>query len=102
MDSMLSSFILHYIQEQESLLRSHPFTTRPVSEARWSPPPTDQVKVNFDASYLTISRESVSGVLIRDDNGLVMAACAHPHLNVPSPEVAEALACDMRYRSLDL
>ncbi|KAK8639771.1 hypothetical protein V6N13_138141 [Hibiscus sabdariffa] len=70
------------------------FTTRPVSKARWSPPPTDHVKVNFDASYLTNSRESVSGVLIRDDNGLVMAACAHPHLNVPSPELAEALECD--------
>ncbi|KAL4386202.1 hypothetical protein GQ457_09G009570 [Hibiscus cannabinus] len=90
----LSSFIFHYIQEQESLPSSHPSATRSVSEARWSPPPTDHVKVNFDASYFSISRESVSGVLIRDVNGLVMAARAYSHLNVPNPEVAEALACD--------
>ncbi|KAL4278726.1 hypothetical protein GQ457_03G026240 [Hibiscus cannabinus] len=90
----LSSFIFHYIQEQESLPSSHPSATRSVSEARWSPPPTDHVKVNFDASYFSISRESVSGVLIRDVNGLVLAARAYSHLNVPNPEVAEALACD--------
>ncbi|KAK8539421.1 hypothetical protein V6N12_043047 [Hibiscus sabdariffa] len=81
-------------QESESLPSSHPFATRSVSEARWSPPPADHVKVNFDASYLTISRESVSGVLIRDVNGLVLAACVHSHLNVPNSEVAKALACD--------
>ncbi|KAK8608584.1 hypothetical protein V6N13_024004 [Hibiscus sabdariffa] len=90
----LSSFIFHYIQEQESLPSSHPSATCSVSEARWSPPYVDHVKVNFDASYLTISRESVSRVLIRDVNGLVRAACAYSHLNVPNPEVAEALACD--------
>ncbi|KAK8989957.1 hypothetical protein V6N11_064369 [Hibiscus sabdariffa] len=81
-------------QESESLPSSHPSATCSVSEARWSPPYVDHVKVNFDASYLTISRESVSRVLIRDVNGLVRAACAYSHLNVPNPEVAEALACD--------
>ncbi|KAK9021367.1 hypothetical protein V6N11_011358 [Hibiscus sabdariffa] len=34
------------------------------------------------------------GVPIRDVNGFVLAACVHSHLNVPNPEVAEALACD--------
>ncbi|KAK8595882.1 hypothetical protein V6N12_064390 [Hibiscus sabdariffa] len=60
--------------------------------AHWTPPPADYVKVNFEAGYDSNSMTSISAILIRYAEGLVMAACTHPRPNVASHEVAEACA----------
>ncbi|KAK8695398.1 hypothetical protein V6N13_000561 [Hibiscus sabdariffa] len=70
--------------------RSDPSAPR----AHWTPPPADYVKVNFEAGYDSNSMTSISAILIRYAEGLVMAACTHPRPNVASHEVAEACACD--------
>ncbi|KAE8659488.1 hypothetical protein F3Y22_tig00116962pilonHSYRG00524 [Hibiscus syriacus] len=61
---------------------------------RWSPPPTNLVKTNFDASFDLSSKSSISGIIIRNNEGLTMAASSIPNQNIPNPEAAEAWACE--------
>ncbi|KAK8557234.1 hypothetical protein V6N13_013509 [Hibiscus sabdariffa] len=53
-----------------------------------------RVKVNFDASFNQSLLQSVSGIVIRNSDGLLMAADSFPNSHVVSPEMAEALACE--------
>ncbi|KAK8615615.1 hypothetical protein V6N13_017200 [Hibiscus sabdariffa] len=60
----------------------------------WSPPMIGRVKVNFDASFNQSLLQSVSRIVIRNSDGLLMAAGSYPNSHVVSPEMAEALACE--------
>ncbi|KAL4273917.1 hypothetical protein GQ457_13G010390 [Hibiscus cannabinus] len=64
-----------------------------VRNDRWSPPGHSVFKVNFDASFNSLQHSSVSGIIIRDENGMTMAASSYPHRFVADPESAEALSC---------
>ncbi|KAK8631278.1 hypothetical protein V6N13_080033 [Hibiscus sabdariffa] len=60
---------------------------------RWSPPSTGIVKVNFDVSFDSSTLSSFSGIIIRDNEGEVLAAGCFSHSHVFDSFVAEALAC---------
>ncbi|KAK8511097.1 hypothetical protein V6N12_033378 [Hibiscus sabdariffa] len=64
------------------------------AKVSWSPPMIGRVKVNFDASFNQSLLQSVSGIVIRNSDGLLMAADSFPNSHVVSPEMAEALACE--------
>ncbi|MBA0780198.1 hypothetical protein Gotri_004332, partial [Gossypium trilobum] len=59
----------------------------------WEPPDNDTIKINFDASFNHITNCSISGILARNKEGLIMAACSYPWKNIPDPVMAEAKAC---------
>ncbi|XP_017635739.1 uncharacterized protein LOC108477751 [Gossypium arboreum] len=62
-------------------------------EVSWKPPTGDIIKNNYDASFDQGTRKSVSGILARNREGLVMAACIFPWENIPDSMMAEARAC---------
>ncbi|GMI66103.1 hypothetical protein HRI_000279600 [Hibiscus trionum] len=59
----------------------------------WVPPSGDEMKLNFDAGFNATSKTSISGIIVRNSEGEIMAAASYPHRDVSSPEIAEALAC---------
>ncbi|XP_050278388.1 uncharacterized protein LOC126719932 [Quercus robur] len=63
---------------------------RPV--VRWSPPPEDCFKINFDAAYFEDSGLAGIGVVCRDHSGQAIAALCHNLGKVQSAEMAKALA----------
>ncbi|KAK8691504.1 hypothetical protein V6N13_075014 [Hibiscus sabdariffa] len=52
------------------------------------------IKLNFDASFNSSLHSSVSGVVGRDSQGLLMAACTYPHTGIVDSFAAEAKACE--------
>ena len=64
----------------------------PRHRVRWSPPPEDCFKVNFDATYCEDSGLVGIGVVCQDNFGLVIAALYQNLGQVQLVEMAEALA----------
>jgi hypothetical protein len=62
------------------------------SRAKWIPPPEGTVLVNVDAALFTTSDRMGAGVVIRDHDGMFIAACGERYDNVVAPETVEALA----------
>ena len=60
----------------------------------WKPPALNVVKVNSDAAICK-TRGTGYGNIIRDNNGVIIAARAWSENMVRSPEVAEAISCRM-------
>ncbi|KAK8488766.1 hypothetical protein V6N11_004981 [Hibiscus sabdariffa] len=86
------SFVVAFLREHDVF--NPPACLRPLrSHGSWSAPVSDVIKVNFDASFVASIRKSVSGVVCRDSEGFIFAACCYPHLYVADPFQAEALAC---------
>ncbi|KAL4377888.1 hypothetical protein GQ457_02G017680 [Hibiscus cannabinus] len=86
------SFITAFLREQDAV----GIPTRHVGHPgpiHWKAPPLSVIKFNFDAAFNQQSRLSTSGVIGRNSQGLIMAACASPHSNVADAFVAEAIAC---------
>ncbi|KAL4347479.1 hypothetical protein GQ457_17G008030 [Hibiscus cannabinus] len=86
------SFVVAFLREHDMF---NPLAClRPLrSHGSWSTPVSDVIKVNFDASFDVSVGKSVSGVVCRDSEGLILAACCYPHSYVTDPFQAEALAC---------
>ncbi|KAK8574158.1 hypothetical protein V6N13_097148 [Hibiscus sabdariffa] len=82
-----------YLHEIDGLTSSISTPLAEVRNDRWSPPGHNVFKVNFDASFNSLQHSSVSGIIIRDENGMTMAASSYPHHFVADPESAEALSC---------
>ncbi|KAL4312649.1 hypothetical protein GQ457_01G024910 [Hibiscus cannabinus] len=53
------------------------------------------IKLNFDAAFNYSNNTSVSGIVARNSQGLVMAACTFPHSAVADAFSAEAIACEL-------
>ncbi|KAL4303379.1 hypothetical protein GQ457_10G023210 [Hibiscus cannabinus] len=87
-----SSFIKAFVSEHDMIcmVEEH---ARPTIVSRWETPPSSVVKINFDSAFVRQDRYATSGVVARDSEGLVLAACVIPHSNVSDAFVAEALAC---------
>ena len=64
----------------------------PRPRVRWSPPPEDCFKVNFDAAYREESGFAGIGVVCRDNSALAIAALCQNLGQVQLAEMAEALA----------
>ncbi|KAK8650656.1 hypothetical protein V6N13_140284 [Hibiscus sabdariffa] len=78
---------------QEWKSSNSPLLEKVVKEKNsWSPPMIGRVKVNLDASFNQSLLQSVSGIVIRNYDGLLMAAGSFPNSYMVSPEMAEALA----------
>jgi hypothetical protein len=61
-----------------------------VEEARWSPPPAGFFKTSWDAATARSQNITGVGAIIRDENGLVIAALSRTiHANL-DPQTAEA------------
>ncbi|MBA0869182.1 hypothetical protein Goshw_024265 [Gossypium schwendimanii] len=60
----------------------------------WRPPKSGIIKLNFDASFENNSNFSISAVLARDSEGLIMGACTYPIVDVADAFVAKARACE--------
>ncbi|GMJ07053.1 hypothetical protein HRI_004374500 [Hibiscus trionum] len=67
---------------------------------RWQPPTEGVAKFNFDASFNRLEGSSVSGVVGRNTDGKIMAACSIKHPSVADPFAAEAHACLVTIRFL--
>ena len=61
--------------------------------SRWVKPPTDKVKINFDAAFFESTREGAWGFVARSDTGQFIAAAAGKLSNVRDAFAAEAEAC---------
>ncbi|KAL4387238.1 hypothetical protein GQ457_09G012730 [Hibiscus cannabinus] len=69
---------------------------RPIkSHKNWKAPPADVVKCNFDVANESTATKSISGIICRDRDGYVLAACSTTHYFVTDPFQAETLACLM-------
>ena len=64
----------------------------PRPRVRWSPPPAEWYKANFDAAFSKESGSTATGVVFRDQAGQVIAALCQNLGQVQSVDMAEALA----------
>ncbi|KAK5811005.1 hypothetical protein PVK06_026322 [Gossypium arboreum] len=86
------AFIRAYHAEISSMRQASRHANE-VEKDIWTPPKDDTIKINFDASFNQHTGRSVSRILVRNKDGLIMAACTFPWENVPDPVMAEARAC---------
>ncbi|KAK9997016.1 hypothetical protein SO802_021702 [Lithocarpus litseifolius] len=59
---------------------------------RWQPPPVDTVKANFDGAVFRADQEAGIGVVLRNNEGHVLAALSERVMMPVSVEVLEMLA----------
>ncbi|KAK8503471.1 hypothetical protein V6N12_066160 [Hibiscus sabdariffa] len=91
-----STFIQAFILEIESLVEV--LALKPIpKKAKWFPPDSNSIKLNFDASFNSSTNSSVTGIVARNSQGLVMAACTFPH-----SAVADAFTADLGFRSVQV
>ena len=63
------------------------------ARTHWQRPQHDFYKVNVDAAFNADEKNGASGVIIRDDQGHIVAASSTWHEYVPDALTAEAYAC---------
>ncbi|KAK8623516.1 hypothetical protein V6N13_118399 [Hibiscus sabdariffa] len=88
----VSSFITTFICEHDSICRPNG-SAHPIVVPRWEAPQEAVVKINFDSAFSCHSHSATSGIVARDNESFILAACVFPHSNVSDAFVAEALAC---------
>ncbi|KAK8978599.1 hypothetical protein V6N11_055586 [Hibiscus sabdariffa] len=74
---MLSAYVLAHVAELNTVAAINLSSLPPVP-AKWSPPASGTIKINFDSSFLSATKEAFSGVIARNSSGLIMAACIFP------------------------
>ncbi|XP_052487946.1 uncharacterized protein LOC128041686 [Gossypium raimondii] len=89
----LVGFVQSYGQDL-SFAKAKDLTTGMQRNGLWRPPKPGIIKLNFDASFENNSNFSISAVLARDSEGLIMGACTYPIVDVADAFVAEARACE--------
>lgn len=65
-------------------------TTCPPMYVIWRLPESGFIKLNFDSSFQAQEKKSISGVIARNEMGLIIGACTYPHFNIADAFVAEA------------
>ena len=65
-----------------------PASTRPTCQAKWKPPADGSYKANFDGAIFAETSEAGIGVIIRNDQGAVMASLSQ---RIPYPHSVEAV-----------
>ncbi|MBA0767330.1 hypothetical protein Gotri_016226, partial [Gossypium trilobum] len=61
------------------------------------PPKSGVIKLNFDASFTSNTNISISAVLARVSESLIIGDCTYPLLDVADAFVAKAVACEMTF-----
>lgn len=59
----------------------------------WQPVRGDVIKINFDASFNQNNHTSISRIIARNKECLVMASCTYPWENIADLITAKARAC---------
>jgi ribonuclease HI len=65
---------------------------REVHHVKWFPPPEGKYKVNWDAAVDTVNGRLGIGIIVRNHNGLVIAARSRTKMGCLEPVAVEALA----------
>lgn len=78
------SFINAYLSENDFIEGVFMTRTMP-KKIKWEPPDRNIIKINFDASFQQSLNISKAGIIARNKNGLIMAACIYPFLNISTP-----------------
>ncbi|KAK8489050.1 hypothetical protein V6N11_013211 [Hibiscus sabdariffa] len=92
----LKMSLLAFILEIESLVEV--LALKPIpKKAKWFPPDSNSIKLNFDASFNSSTNSSVTGIVARNSQGLVMAACTFPH-----SAVADAFTADLGFSDIQI
>ncbi|KAK8663631.1 hypothetical protein V6N13_083440 [Hibiscus sabdariffa] len=89
----ISAFVLAHVAELDTVAALS-LSSLPSVPPRWSPPASGIIKINFDTSFLSSTKEAFSGVFARNSTGLIMVACIISHPDVNDAFVAEAKACE--------
>ncbi|MBA0749293.1 hypothetical protein Gogos_003240, partial [Gossypium gossypioides] len=98
----LVSFIQNYYQDL-SFAKAKDLTVGMKRNTLWRPPMPGFIKLNFDTSFVSITNLSISAVLARDFEGLIMGACTYPMMDIADAFMAEARACERAiYFALDM
>jgi hypothetical protein len=63
-----------------------------MKKVRWCPPPEGVIEVNFDAAFKTETYQSASGVVLRNEQGQLVAVKCKQHESIPDALTAEAYA----------
>nr|XP_023927486.1 uncharacterized protein LOC112038880 [Quercus suber] len=90
--SQINSKAFSALQEFQQLRPTHTVIPRTARAVKWRPPTAPCVKVNFDGAVFSQDGLAGIGVIIRNEQGLVMAALSQ---QIPSPtsvEMVEVLA----------
>ncbi|KAH1082866.1 hypothetical protein J1N35_022627 [Gossypium stocksii] len=87
----IAIFIKTYMAELNGLEKKSPGRDR--EHARWSHPPNEFFKLNFDGAYDTTLQQSTSGIVARNEDREVLLTCSEIHYGVSSAFAAEAIAC---------
>ena len=85
----LASDSLHEFQRSRSVPQQ---TVRPIPPGSWTPPPPGWLKFNFDGATFKDRKLAGLGGVIRNDNGLIMAAFTQTIPLPTSVEMVEVLA----------
>ncbi|MBA0667408.1 hypothetical protein Goklo_000498 [Gossypium klotzschianum] len=85
---------LHEIDALEAMRT----TTCPPMYVIWRLPESGFIKLNFDSSFQAQEKKSISGVIARNEMGLIIGACTYPHFNIADAFVAEVRACEQAVR----
>ncbi|KAK8979311.1 hypothetical protein V6N11_000461 [Hibiscus sabdariffa] len=92
LNSLLSS-ILSFAKEVDLVFSPNKVQST-TEESFWSPPHVGVVKANFDAAFNKEANCSFSGVIIRNHDGNMMAACSVFTSFIADPCIAEAKTCE--------
>ena len=87
----IAGFAKNYLCEFKELDSPKPLRRRTVSR-KWCPPAAGLVKINFDGAWYNESEKAGLGVVIRNGEGLVLAAMFEQIVKPPSVELLELLA----------
>ena len=93
LDSVVKERLAEFLVVQPA-----PHSRPPVSQCQWRPPPSGMVKANFDEAIFTKEHRSGIGVVLRDDQGSVLASLSRQVSQVYNPLEIKALAAEAALR----
>ncbi|KAA3462806.1 glycine, alanine and asparagine-rich protein-like [Gossypium australe] len=95
--SQIADFVVNYMKELEGIKQILP--KNGVHNSRWVAPLGSRVKINFDVAFNRQTKESCTGLIVRNGKAEVICSKAITNKNLPTAFTAEALAC---YQALEL
>jgi ribonuclease HI len=87
----IASSINYHVNEYRNL-KQHKMTQKKVSIQKWSPPPSEFLKINIDGAFYESLKAGGWGFTVRDDRGLLIVAGAGNLEHLSDALHAEALA----------
>ncbi|MBA0815699.1 hypothetical protein Gohar_000455 [Gossypium harknessii] len=93
----IPTLVVCYLHEIDAL-EAMRTTTCPLMYVIWRLPESGFIKLNFDSSFQAQEKKSISGVIARNEMGLIIGACTYPHFNIANAFVAEVRACEQAVR----